>query len=79
VIRIVFWQGINIVSVGLILGLTAALLFGRFLSDFLYGITSSDPVSIVLVVLALALAASLACLIPTLRAIRINPVIALRE
>jgi putative ABC transport system permease protein len=61
------------------LGLVAALLFGQFLSSFLFGITRYDPVTIVVVTMVLALAAILACLIPTLRAIRVNPVIALRE
>ena len=78
-IQLVFWQGIRIVGVGLILGLAAALLFGQFLSSFLFEITSYDPVTIVVVTMVLALAASLACLVPTVRAIRINPVIVLRE
>jgi ABC-type antimicrobial peptide transport system permease subunit len=79
VIQLVFWQGVKIVSVGLALGLVGTLLFGQFLSSFLFGITSYDPVTIVVVTMVLAVAAILACLIPTLRAIRVNPVIALRE
>jgi ABC-type antimicrobial peptide transport system permease subunit len=79
VIQLVFWQGVKIVSVGLALGLVGTLLFGQFLSSFLFGITSYDPVTIVVVTMMLAVAAILACLIPTLRAIRVNPVIALRE
>jgi macrolide transport system ATP-binding/permease protein len=79
VIQIVFWQGVKIVSVGLTLGLIAALLFGQFLASFLFGITSYDPVTIALVIIVLALTACLACLVPTVRAIRINPVTALRE
>jgi putative ABC transport system permease protein len=79
VIQLVFWQGLKIVSVGLVLGLVGALLFGKFLSSFLFEITSYDPVTIALVIIVLALAACLACLVPTVRAIRINPVTALRE
>jgi len=79
VVRIVFGQGIKIVAVGLVLGIVAGLLTGQYLVSLLYGVTSYDPVTIGLVMMVLAVAASLACLIPTLRALRINPITALRE
>jgi predicted permease len=79
VMRIVFWQGTKIVCAGLTIGIVAALILGRFLSGFLFGISDTDPLAIVLVVILLALAASIACLIPAARAIRINPITALRE
>jgi putative ABC transport system permease protein len=79
VMRIVYWQGTKIVCAGLILGIVVALIVGRFLSGFLYGISDCDPLTIILVVILLAFAASIACLIPAARAIRINPIIALRE
>jgi putative ABC transport system permease protein len=79
VMRIVFWQGTKIVCVGLMLGIVAALILGRFLSGFLYGINSYDPMTLVLVIMVLALTAIVACLIPAIRAIRIDPVTALRE
>lgn len=47
--------------------------------DILYGISSNDPVSLGLAILVLGLAALLACLLPALRATRINPITALRE
>jgi putative ABC transport system permease protein len=79
VVRIVFGQGLKIVAVGLVLGIMVGLLMGQYLVSLLYGVTSYDPVTIGLVTMLLALAATLACLIPTLRAIAINPVTALRE
>ena len=79
VVRIVFGQGIKIVATGLVLGTAAGLLAGQYLVSLLYGVTSYDPVTIGLVMMVLALAATLACLIPTLRAVAINPVTALRE
>jgi predicted permease len=79
VVQIVFGQGIKVVCVGLILGIISALILSQFLSSLLYGIASYDPVTIAFVIVALALAAIAACLIPTVRAIRISPVIALRE
>jgi putative ABC transport system permease protein len=79
VVKIVFGQGIKIVAIGLVLGIAVGLLAGQYLVSLLYGITSYDPVTIGLVMMVLALAATLACLIPTLRAVAINPVTALRE
>ncbi|MBV8215265.1 MAG: ABC transporter permease [Verrucomicrobia bacterium] len=79
VVQIVLGQGIKIVCVGLILGIGSALILSQFLSSLLYGISSYDPVTIGFVIVALAIAAIVACLIPTVRAIRINPIIALRE
>jgi len=79
VVRIVFGQGMKIVVIGLVLGIAAGLLAGQYLVSLLYGVVSYDPVTIGLVMIVLALAATLACLIPTLRAVAINPVTALRE
>jgi putative ABC transport system permease protein len=79
VVRIVFGQGIKIVTLGLVLGIVAGLLVGQYLVSLLYGITSYDPLTIACVMMILGLAATLACLIPTLRAVRINPITALRE
>ena len=79
VVRIVFGQGIKIVAIGLVLGIVAGLLAGQYLVSLLYGVASYDPVTIGLVMVVLALAATLACLVPTLRAVAINPVTALRE
>jgi putative ABC transport system permease protein len=79
VVRIVFGQGIKIVALGLLLGIAAGLLMGQYLVSLLYGITCFDPVTIAFVMMILCLAAALACLTPTLRAIRINPITALRE
>jgi putative ABC transport system permease protein len=79
VVRIVFGQGIKIVAVGLVLGIAGGLLMGQYLVSLLYGITSYDPVTVALVMIILGLAATLACLIPTLRAVRISPITALRE
>jgi putative ABC transport system permease protein len=79
VFRIVFGQGIKIVALGLVLGIAGGLLMGQYLVTLLYGITSYDPVTIALVMIILGLAATLACLLPTLRAVRINPIMALKE
>jgi ABC-type antimicrobial peptide transport system permease subunit len=45
----------------------------------LYGVSPIDPISLGISLLFLGIAAVLACLLPALRAIRINPITALRE
>jgi putative ABC transport system permease protein len=79
VVGIVFGQGIKIVALGLVLGIAGGLLVGQYLVSLLYGVTNYDPVTIGLVMMVLALAATAACLIPAVRAVRINPITALRE
>ena len=79
IIRLAFWQGSKIVLIGLVLGIVIGLILGQFLTSILYGTSSNDPVTVGLVTLVLGVAAFLACLVPTLRAIRIDPITALRE
>jgi putative ABC transport system permease protein len=72
-------RGFTIVGLGIVIGLLAALALGGFLGSLLYGVGSNDPITIGLSVMVLCLAALIACLLPALRATRINPVKALRE
>jgi putative ABC transport system permease protein len=66
-------------AVGLVVGVIAAAAVTRFLAAFLYGITASDPVSIALTLVVLALVATTACYLPARRAARVDPAIALRS
>ncbi len=66
-------------AAGLIGGLTLTLASGRLLKVFLVGITSLDPWVIAAGFFGLALIGMLACLLPALRATRVNPVVALRN
>jgi ABC-type antimicrobial peptide transport system permease subunit len=63
----------------LIVGIVAALALVRFIDSILFGVAGIDPVSIALAVVVLGVAASLACLLPALRATRVDPIRALRE
>jgi len=56
-----------------------ALVLARFIQGVLYGVSSNDPITLGIVVLVLALAGLLACLLPALRATRTDPIRALRE
>jgi putative ABC transport system permease protein len=79
VLILVLQRGFQMVGIGIAIGLLTALTLSGLLGSLLYGVGSNDPITIGLSILVLCLAALVACLIPALRAIRINPVIALRE
>jgi predicted permease len=78
VVAMVFLQNAGIAVAGTVVGLTAALLASRALASFLYGISVRDPWVFAGSILALALIASAASLLPALRSARINPMAAMR-
>jgi len=79
VMRLVLVQGIQLTIAGLAIGL--ALTFGltRFIASMLYGVSPTDPMTALAVIGLLALISILACYLPAHRAMRINPVAAIRE
>ena len=79
IVRLVIHQGLKLVCVGLAIGIISALLLARLIDSLLYGVSANDPISLALGVTVLGMAAFLACLLPALRATRINPITALRE
>jgi ABC-type antimicrobial peptide transport system permease subunit len=52
---------------------------GRFLEKILYGVQPTDPLTLAIVLAMMVAIAALACWIPARRAIRINPITALRQ
>ncbi len=78
VVRLVMNQGRVLVAVGGVIGMAVALATGRVLRAFLFGVSSTDPVAFVAVVLLLATVALFACWLPAQRATKVNPMEALR-
>jgi putative ABC transport system permease protein len=78
VLRLVVGHGFVVTSIGLVVGLGAAFAATRLLSSLLYGIGPNDPVTLLTVSLGLTLVALLACYIPARRAMRVDPMVALR-
>jgi len=70
--------GLKLTSIGLAIGIALALGVARLISTFLYGVKPSDPLTYAAVALALAGVAFLACYIPARRAIKVDPLVALR-
>jgi macrolide transport system ATP-binding/permease protein len=78
VIQLVLRQGMFLAAIGLGFGLLAAFGSTRLAGSLLYGVNPSDPVIFLGVTSLLALAAFAACYFPARRALKINPVLALR-
>ena len=71
-------RGLAPVALGTVIGVAAALVFGRALSGVLYGVQPSDPPSIIVAAALLLVAGVIATLAPALRAGRTSPAVALR-
>jgi predicted permease len=71
-------QTLRLAGVGMLIGMAAAWTFGRALSGFLYGVTSTDPATFVGMLLVIGAVAIIAGYLPARRASRIDPVLALR-
>jgi putative ABC transport system permease protein len=79
VVPMIAWQGMRMVLLGVALGIVAALALTRFIESLLYEVSAVDPLIYLLVSLALVAVATIACLLPALRATRLDTVEALRQ
>jgi ABC-type antimicrobial peptide transport system permease subunit len=71
-------QGLTLAAVGVVLGLLGAAWLTRVLQAQLFGIAATDPLTFASVAAGLLAVATIATLVPALRATRVNPVQALR-
>jgi macrolide transport system ATP-binding/permease protein len=77
ILKMIFGQGLLIVAIGLVIGIAAALAAGRVVGNFLT-VSATDPLTYVSVSMLLTIVALLACYIPARRAMRVDPMVALR-
>jgi putative ABC transport system permease protein len=77
--HLILGEGLGVTLIGVALGLMAALGLSRVMASYLYGITSTDPLTIMSAALLLIAVASLASYIPARRAANVDPLVALRH
>ena len=78
VLRLVIGEGLALTLVGLAIGLAGALALTRFLKSLLFGVAANDPATFAAVSVVLVCVGIAACLIPAMRAMRVDSMVALR-
>ncbi|MGH9961514.1 MAG: ABC transporter permease, partial [Pyrinomonadaceae bacterium] len=78
VLRLILGQGMLLVLIGVAVGLASAVAMTRLMETLLFGVSPTDPTTLAVITLLLAVVALLACYIPARRATRVDPLVALR-
>jgi len=78
VFRLVVGQGLKLAGIGIAIGILAAFGLARLMSSLLYGVSVTDFETFAGVAILLVLVALLACYVPARRAMRVDPIVALR-
>jgi predicted permease len=78
ILWLVLGHGLRVTLIGVVLGLAASFALTRFLVSMLLGVTSTDALTFSFVAILLCAVALLACFIPARRAMRVDPMVALR-
>ena len=79
VLALVLRHGLALVTVGVALGVGLAFLTTRVLSSFVFGITPTDPATMLVGIIAVLAAAVIACTLPAWRAARLDPLSSIRH
>jgi putative ABC transport system permease protein len=77
-LRLIVGQGLRLAIFGVGIGLAAAFVLTHFLSSMLFGVSTADPISYLAVVTLLLVVVIVACYVPARRAMRVDPMVALR-
>jgi ABC-type antimicrobial peptide transport system permease subunit len=78
IFRLILTRGMLFILAGLALGIAGALAATRLIASLLFGVTPSDPATFAAIAALLTLVALVACWVPARRAMRVDPIIALR-
>ncbi len=78
VLMMVMAEGARIAALGVAIGVPAALLLARLMTKMLYGVSSTDPATFAAVAVAILVVALGASYLPARRAMRVDPMVALR-
>jgi len=78
VMRLILTHGLKLALIGVAIGIAGALGLTRYISSLLFGISATDPLTFIGMALLLLAVALLACYIPARRAMKVDPMVALR-
>ncbi len=78
VVRLVASQGLKLAAIGVAAGAVGALALTRLIRGLLFGVSSFDPLTFLAMAALLAAVTAIACVIPALRATKVDPLVALR-
>jgi ABC-type antimicrobial peptide transport system permease subunit len=78
VLRLILAEGMKMAGIGVVVGLAAAFGLTRLMASLLFGVSATDPLTFTIVAMVLAIVALAACYIPARRAMRVDPMVALR-
>jgi predicted permease len=79
ILRLVLWEGLELVLIGLVLGIIGAASVQKIVATEIYGVRPLDPLVLASVMAAIAIVALAACAVPARRAMRVDPIVALRS
>jgi putative ABC transport system permease protein len=79
ILRMVLREGLELVVIGLMLGLAGAALMQRAVASEMYGVRPLDPLVLLSAMAVLTIVALAACAVPARRAMRVDPMVALRS
>jgi predicted permease len=79
ILRLVLREGFELVLIGLVLGIVGAVSLQKVVATEIYGVRALDPLVLASVMALLAMVALAACAVPARRAMRVDPIVALRS
>jgi len=79
ILRVILQQGLQLALAGAVVGLLCAVIVSHFMASLLYGVNPTDPLSFATVAALFVGVALLACYLPARRAMKIDPMLALRH